>query len=95
MSNIVLNEKAWGEALKDIPMIEVQTLLALAFTADHENKLTYRTMDMVDKSGLCRVTFFRALKALAARKMVTVHSSLSGPGGVTEVTLNKWWVRSI
>ena len=95
MSNIVLNKKAWGEALKDLPMIEVQTLLALAFEANHDNTVTFRTMDVVATCGLCRVTFFRALTSLAARTMVTVHSRMSGPGGMTEVTLNKWWVRSI
>jgi len=95
MGNVVINEKAWADTLKDIPMIEVQAFLALSLTADKDNRLTFRTMDMVEKCGLCRVTFFRALRDLEKRGMVTVHSRLSGPGGVTEVTLNKWWAKVI
>jgi CRP-like cAMP-binding protein len=95
MSKIVLNDKAWMKAMKDLPLIEVKIFLTLCFASDAGNAVTFKTMDMVDASGLCRVTFNRALKGLSDRKLIRIHTRKCGVAGTTEISISKWFCKAV
>jgi len=66
-------------------------MLALALLAGGM-QASFRTEELVTRTGLCRLTLRRALRALHAKGLITIKEVRSGTGGLTTVKLSSAWI---
>jgi len=87
------------ESIRWIPMLnsfqptEIVALLALGMVSDgHPESVEFRTEDMVELSGLSRITFYKCLRELEKRDVIRVMERRSGAKGTTTVSINNRWL---
>ena len=76
---LILDIIKWSKTVTDIVPRETHTFLTLALEADDQGKVCMKFKDLMDKTGLCKVTLRRALHDLNKKNLIWLDEQNHGP----------------